>query len=199
MNAHQLAGKPAPRELLANIPRLVSMYYAIQPDPDDAGQLVAFGTSGHRGSSVDGTFNEEHILAISQAICEYRRTLGADGRSWAWTPTRRRAGIEYGHRGLTVQRRRRAYAGRLTPTPVISHAILTYNRGRTSGLADGVVSPVAQPAAGWRPLSTTRRRAPAPPPPPRPSRIGPMPCCAGPKGVQRMPLRPCRGDARSIC
>ena len=79
MNAHQLAGKPAPRELLANIPRLVSMYYAIQPDPDEAGQLVAFGTSGHRGTSVDGTFNEEHILAISQAICEYRRTLGADG------------------------------------------------------------------------------------------------------------------------
>ncbi len=152
MNAHQLAGKPAPRELLANIPRLVSMYYAIQPDPDEAGQLVAFGTSGHRGSSVDGTFNEEHILAISQAICEYRRTLG--GRAALFGHGHPRCPsfyIEYGHRGVRPTASPCAQAGRsCTPTPVISHAILTYNRGRTSGLADGSHHPVAQPAAGWR-------------------------------------------------
>ena len=143
MNAHQLAGKPAPRELLANVPRLISMYYAIQPDPDDAGQLVAFGTSGHRGSSVDGTFNEEHILAISQAICEYRRTLGADGPLFLGMDTHAlsepalNTAIEvFAANGVAV----RVQAGRsYTPTPVISHAILTYNRGRTSGLADGVV------------------------------------------------------------
>jgi len=143
MNAHQLAGKPAPRELLANVPRLVSMYYALHPDPNDAGQLVAFGTSGHRGSSVDGTFNEEHILAISQAICEYRRTLGADGPLFLGMDTHAlsepalNTAIEvFAANGVAV----RVQVGRsYTPTPVISHAILAYNRGRTSGLADGVV------------------------------------------------------------
>ncbi len=79
MGVHPLAGKPAPQELLINIPRLVSAYYTRHPDPAQPGQQVSFGTSGHRGVSSAGTFNEEHLLAISQAICDYRRRQGIDG------------------------------------------------------------------------------------------------------------------------
>ncbi|HOY43180.1 MAG TPA: phosphoglucomutase (alpha-D-glucose-1,6-bisphosphate-dependent) [bacterium] len=143
MGVHPLAGKPAPQELLINIPRLVSAYYTRHPDPAQPGQQVSFGTSGHRGVSSAGTFNEEHLLAISQAICDYRRRQGIDGPLFLGMDTHALSepafitavevmaanGVK-----LIVQRGR----GYL-PTPVISHAILTYNRGRSSGLADGVV------------------------------------------------------------
>src|SRR5690606_38216860 len=79
MRPHPLAGHPAPRSLLENVPRLVSAYYTLRPDPSDAGQRVAFGTSGHRGSSTSATFNEAHILAIAQAVCDYRADRGVDG------------------------------------------------------------------------------------------------------------------------
>ena len=79
MPRHPLAGQPAPDSILENIPRLVSLYYSIQPEPDDPAQRVAFGTSGHRGCARDGSFNEAHILAISQALCEYRQQQGYDG------------------------------------------------------------------------------------------------------------------------
>src|SRR5512142_1690856 len=79
MPLHELAGKPAPRSFLVNVPRLVSAYYVLRPDPSDPAQRVAFGTSGHRGSSLKASFNESHILATSQAICEWRRARGIDG------------------------------------------------------------------------------------------------------------------------
>jgi phosphoglucomutase len=79
MSVHPLAGKPAPRDLLEDIPRLISRYYALSPDPSDVAQLIAFGTSGHRGSSLDGRFNEAHILVTTQAICEYRTQAGITG------------------------------------------------------------------------------------------------------------------------
>ncbi len=87
MSLHELAGKPAPRSLLANIPRLVSAYYTHAPDASDPDQRVVFGTSGHRGSSLKNSFNERHILAICQAITEYRKSREIDGRClWAWIP-----------------------------------------------------------------------------------------------------------------
>ncbi|MCO5183612.1 MAG: phosphoglucomutase (alpha-D-glucose-1,6-bisphosphate-dependent) [Anaerolineae bacterium] len=143
MALHPLAGKPAPRELLTNIPRLVSAYYSNTPDPNDITQQVAFGTSGHRGTSLENSFNENHILAISQAICEYRQAQGYTGPLYLGMDTHALSepalstAIEvmaaYGVE-LFIQ------AGRgYTPTPVISHAILQHNRGRKTSLADGVV------------------------------------------------------------
>lgn len=143
MGIHQLAGLPAPRELLTNIPRLIAAYYTQKPDPAEPAHRVAFGTSGHRGTSLKHSFNEDHILAISQAICEHRMAEGITGPLYLGMDTHAlsepalctavevfaandvpvfiQAGLGY------------------TPTPVISHAILTYNRDRTTGLADGVV------------------------------------------------------------
>lgn len=143
MSVHPLAGKPAPRELLEDIPRLVSRYYALSPDLSDVEQLVAFGTSGHRGSSLDGRFNEAHILATTQAICDYRSKanitgplyLGKDTHALsepAWVTTLEVLAAN----GVTVRIDDR---GGYTPTPVLSHAIVTFNRGRTSGLSDGIV------------------------------------------------------------
>ena len=138
-----MAGKPAPRELLVNVPRLISAYYAQTPDPADPAQRVAFGTSGHRGTSLKNTFNERHILAICQAISEHRRAAGISGPLYLGMdthalsePARITALEVFAAHGLEVM-----IADDLgyTPTPVISHAILTYNRGRTDGLADGVV------------------------------------------------------------
>ncbi len=143
MGVHPLAGKPAPRDLLVNIPRLVSAYYTHHPDPAQPGQRVSFGTSGHRGVASEGTFNEEHLLAISQAICDYRLRQGIDGPLFLGMDTHALSepafvtavevmaanGVQ-----LIIQRGR----GYL-PTPVISHAILTHNRSRSTGLADGVV------------------------------------------------------------
>jgi phosphoglucomutase len=138
-----LAGHPVPARMLANIPRLVSAYFTNRPDPAIAGQRVAFGTSGHRGNALDTSFNEAHILAISQAICEYRHGQGVTGPLFLGADTHALSepalisAIEvFAANGVTVMRDQdRGF----TPTPVISHAILTHNRGRSDGLADGVV------------------------------------------------------------
>jgi len=143
MAQHPLAGQPAPDSILENIPRLVSLYYSVQPDPADPAQRVSFGTSGHRGCARDGSFNEAHILAISQAVCEHRVEQGIDGPLFLGIDTHALSepalisAVEvFAANG--VQLMLDAAAG-YTPTPVISHAILGYNRGRESGLADGVV------------------------------------------------------------
>ncbi|MFZ4660646.1 MAG: phosphoglucomutase (alpha-D-glucose-1,6-bisphosphate-dependent) [Caldilineaceae bacterium] len=143
MALHPLAGQPAPFDLLPNLPRLLSAYYTHQPDPQVATQAVAFGTSGHRGTSTENSFNEQHILAICQAISELRRSQGITGPLYLGMDTHALSeaalstAIEVFAANaveLMIQPDR-GY----TPTPAISHAILTYNRGRTSGLADGVV------------------------------------------------------------
>jgi len=143
MAIHPLAGQPAPRSLLANIPGLVSAYYTGRPDPAVAAQRVLFGTSGHRGSSLSASFNEAHILAVSQAICEHRRAAGIDGPLFLGMdthalsePSRRTALEVLAANGVEVMiPQDMGY----TPTPVISHAILVHNRGRKTGLADGIV------------------------------------------------------------
>lgn len=143
MALHPLAGKPAPRSALTNIPRLVSAYYTHRPDPADPAHAVSFGTSGHRGSSTKHSFNEEHILAISQAIAEYRRQQGITGPLYLGMDTHALSepamatAVEVlaANEVPIVLQTGLGY----TPTPVISHAILTYNRGRTAGKADGVV------------------------------------------------------------
>jgi phosphoglucomutase len=143
MNVHEFAGKPAPRSILANIPRLISVYYTRRPDASDPAQRVAFGTSGHRGSSLRNSFNEGHVLAISQAICEYRKSKGIAGPLFMGMDTHALSeaalatAIEvFAARGVDVMIQKGL---QYTPTPVISHAILTYNRKRKNGLADGVV------------------------------------------------------------
>jgi phosphoglucomutase len=138
-----LAGKPAPESILANIPRLMTAYYALEPDPAVAAQRVAFGTSGHRGTSLECLFNEEHILAITQAICLYRQQNGIDGPLFLGVDTHAlsesalASALEVlAANGVEIMiDDRDGY----TPTPVVSHAILTYNRGKTHGLADGIV------------------------------------------------------------
>jgi phosphoglucomutase len=138
-----LAGKPAPLELLANVPRLISAYYTGRPDPSVPSQRVAFGTSGHRGSSFDDAFNEWHVLAISQAICDYRKQKGIDGPLFLGidthalsTPAFSSAVEVLAANGVELMISK---DDEYTPTPAVSHAILVYNRGRTSGLADGIV------------------------------------------------------------
>lgn len=143
MSLHPLAGKPAPLELLINVPRLITAYFSQQPDPTNPDQQVAFGTSGHRGTSLKHSFNEAHILAISQAICDYRRPEAIDGPLFLGMDTHALSepalitAIEVlAGNGVTVM----VDSGRsYTPTPVISHAILNYNQGRKQGLADGIV------------------------------------------------------------
>ena len=143
MNVSSLAGKPATPEMLVDVPRLVTAYYADVPDPSLPAQRVAFGTSGHRGSSFERTFNEWHMLAITQAICEYRMGKGIDGPLFLGADTHAlsvpaaASALEVlAANGVDVML---AEHDEYTPTPAISHAILTYNRGRTSGLADGIV------------------------------------------------------------
>jgi phosphoglucomutase len=143
MSRHPLAGQPAPESVLENIPRLVSLYYALQPDPKEPTQRVAFGTSGHRGSSAQRSFNEAHILATSQAVAEYRAAGGIDGPLFLGIDTHALSepalisAVEvFAANGVEVMID--ACSG-FTPTPVVSHAILSHNRGRSSGLADGVV------------------------------------------------------------
>jgi phosphoglucomutase len=143
MTTHPLAGKPAPRDMLVNVPRLVSAYYTSSPDARIPDQQVAFGTSGHRGSSLQTSFNEDHILAICQAICEWRRTQHISGPLYIGQDTH-----ALSEPALTTALE--VFAANAvdifvqtglgyTTTPAISHAILTYNGGRTSGLADGVL------------------------------------------------------------
>jgi phosphoglucomutase len=143
MPLHPLAGKPAPRELLIDTALLEREYHGKLPDTDDPLQLVSFGTSGHRGSPLDGTFTEAHILAIAQAICDYRASEGIDGPLFLGKDTHavsgpaQRTAIEVlAANGVTVCVQRDDGA---TPTPVISHAILVHNRAKARGVADGIV------------------------------------------------------------
>ncbi len=138
-----LAGQPAAHDLLVNVPRLISAYYTGRPDPSAPGQRVAFGTSGHRGSSFDNAFNEWHVLAISQGICDYRRQTGIDGPLFVGidthalsTPAFDSAVEVFAANGIEL---RLSLGDEYTPTPAVSHAILVYNRGRTAHLADGIV------------------------------------------------------------
>ncbi|WP_028974411.1 phosphoglucomutase (alpha-D-glucose-1,6-bisphosphate-dependent) [Spirochaeta cellobiosiphila] len=143
MAIHELAGKTVPPELLTNIPRLISDYYTIQPDPTQKEQLVAFGTSGHRGVSSDGTFNEEHILAIVQAIVDYRKEQNINGPVFVGMDTH---ALSEAALTTTIQvlsaNKVECYIQEglgYTPTPVVSHAILTYNKDRQDELADGII------------------------------------------------------------
>ena len=138
-----LAGKPAPKELLVDVAKLEREYYDRRPEVNDPNQLVAFGTSGHRGSSLNGTFNEAHILAITQAICEYRRAQGVEGPLYMGKdthalsgPAQRTALEVLAANGVETFIQQN---DGVTPTPVISHAILIYNRGRKKHPADGIV------------------------------------------------------------
>jgi len=142
-NISPLAGKPAPKELLVDVARLQKEYFDRRPDVDDPNQLVSFGTSGHRGSPLRGTFNEAHILAITQAICEYRHEQGTDGPLYMGKDTHavsepaQRTALEVlaaNNVDTIIQQN-----DGITPTPVVSRAILVYNRGRQEHLADGIV------------------------------------------------------------
>jgi phosphoglucomutase len=143
MTTHPLAGKPAPRELLADIDKLRKEYYGRKPDIADGAQRVSFGTSGHRGSSLRGAFNEAHVLAIAQAICAYRGSQGINGPLYIGRDTHALSEPAFAT-ALEVLAANDVEAmldrdDGWTPTPAVSHVILTYNRGRTSGLADGIV------------------------------------------------------------
>src|SRR6266480_3228054 len=138
-----LAGKPAPKELLVDLTRLEQEYYERRPDLGNPNQLVSFGTSGHRGSPLRGSFTESHILAITQAICDFRRGRGIDGPlqmgkdTHALSSPAQRTAVEVlAANGVETIIQR---GDGVTPTPVISRAILAYNRGRTEHLADGIV------------------------------------------------------------
>ncbi|GII21460.1 phosphoglucomutase (alpha-D-glucose-1,6-bisphosphate-dependent) [Planosporangium mesophilum] len=143
MSLHPRAGQPAQPADLVDVPRLITAYYAEHPDPYEPAQQVSFGTSGHRGSSLNAAFNEDHIVAISQAICEYRAEQGTDGPLFLGRDTHALSepatvsALEvFAANGVTVLvDSRDGY----TPTPALSHAILVHNRQRSSGLADGVV------------------------------------------------------------
>src|ERR671936_88100 len=138
-----LAGKPAPTEMLVDLSRLEHEYYAHKPDVGNPAERVSFGTSGHRGSSLRGSFTEAHILAITQAICDYRRSQGTDGPLYLGKDTHALSGpaqrtalevLAANDVETIIQR-----DDGVTPTPVISRAILVYNRGRRAHLADGIV------------------------------------------------------------
>ena len=149
------AGKPVDPSALVNVPRLVTAYFAGKPDPADPAQRVAFGTSGHRGSSLKNSFNENHILATTQAICDHRRETGLTGPLFVGIDTHALAepalasAVEvFAANGVDIMIDER---GGYTPTPVISHAILSYNKGRTSGPRRWRRHhAVAQSARGWR-------------------------------------------------
>jgi phosphoglucomutase len=143
MSANPLAGKPAPKDLLIDVSRIEEAFYLSKPDPADPNQLVSFGTSGHRGTSSNATFTEAHILAITQAICEYRKSQGVTGPLFMGKDTHalsrpaERVALEV-LAGNEVETFIQSGDG-FTPTPVISRAILTHNKDRSEGLADGIV------------------------------------------------------------
>jgi len=144
MALHPMAGKPPTPEMLADIPKLITAYFVEEPDPGIETQRVSFGTSGHRGSSLKCTFNERHILAITEAICDYRSAQGIDGPLFLAKDTHALSEPAFEsavavllHRGVEVMT---DLHGGYTPTPALSHAILTYNRHRATELADGIVS-----------------------------------------------------------
>ncbi|HTS27809.1 MAG TPA: phosphoglucomutase (alpha-D-glucose-1,6-bisphosphate-dependent) [Bryobacteraceae bacterium] len=143
MALHPMAGKAPTPEMLADIPKLITAYFVEEPDPGIENQRVSFGTSGHRGSSLKCTFNERHILAITEAICDYRSAQGTDGPLFLARDTHALSEPAFEtavavllHRGVEVMT---DLQGGYTPTPALSHAILTYNRHRTTELADGIV------------------------------------------------------------
>ncbi len=143
MKASSSAGKLAQPAMLVNSPKLITAYYTDVPDALVSGQRVAFGTSGHRGSAFEKSFNEWHVVAITEAICRYRKQQGIDGPLFLGmdthalsVPAAASALEVLAANGVEVMI---AEKDEYTPTPAISHAILTYNRGRTSGLADGIV------------------------------------------------------------
>ena len=143
MKISPLAGKPAPESILANVPRLVTDYFAFEPDPAVPTQRVTFGTSGHRGTSLQCSFNEEHVLAITQAICIHRREQGIDGPLFIGIDTHALSEPAFAS-ALEVLAANEVEVmiddrDGFTPTPVVSHSILTYNRGRKTALADGIV------------------------------------------------------------
>jgi phosphoglucomutase len=143
MKKSPLAGKPAPQALLIDTPKLLAAYFTETPDPENVSQRISFGTSGHRGTSLEGSFNEAHILAVCQAIVEYRAAQGTTGPMYVGKdthalsePALRTAVSVFAANGVDIMLQE---GFGYTPTPVISHAILTYNRARKAGLADGVV------------------------------------------------------------
>lgn len=143
MPVSPLAGTVLPHDLLVDLPQLLDAYYTNKPDPQTPEHAVSFGTSGHRGSAFNCTFNEGHVLAISQALCDYRTAQGIDGPLFIGIDTHalsepaQTSAVEvFAANGVTLML---ASNGEYTPTPAISHAILTYNRGRSQGLADGIV------------------------------------------------------------
>jgi phosphoglucomutase len=143
MSLHPLAGQPAPPGLLTDLAKLERSYFEVTPDPADPGQAVSFGTSGHRGTSLNGTFNEAHVLAITQAICEYRHTHGFTGPVFIGMDTHALSSVAHATAlevlaGNNVEVFKQAGGG-FTPTPAVSHAILVHNRDRTLGLADGII------------------------------------------------------------
>src|SRR6185295_10676095 len=152
MAIHPLAGKPAPAEILIDVAALQRAYYERQPNVDDPAQLVSFGTSGHRGSPLNASLNEAHILAITQAICEYRASkqitgplyMGKDTHAASGPAQRTALEVLAGNSVETIIQRDDGF----TPTPSISRAILTHNRGKKDRLADGiVVTPSHNPPA----------------------------------------------------
>jgi phosphoglucomutase len=161
MALHPLAGKPAPRSMLVNIPRLVSAYYNRKPDISDPSQRVVFGTSGHRGSSLRNSFNEDHILAIAQAIYEYRKSkqitgplfMGMDTHALSEPALASALEVFAANEIAVMIQEGFGY----TPTPVISHAILTYNRDKGGGLADGGFK-YNPPEGGPADVETTKRK-----------------------------------------
>ena len=141
-----LAGKPAPAEILIDVNQLLDDYYTLHPDPANSLQKISFGTSGHRGSSSSSTFNEDHILAVSQAVAEYRQSQGINGPlymgmdSHALSVPAQKSALEVlAAHGVEVFIAPTEGYAQFTPTPVVSHAILAYNQGKTSGLADGII------------------------------------------------------------
>ena len=140
---HPKAGHPVDATSLTDISELICLYYETEPDLTDPAQQVVFGTSGHRGTSLNGSFTEDHIMAITQAICEYRKAQGTHGPLFIGrdthalsTPALKSATQVFAANGVTLMLDRdHGY----TPTPVISHAIISYNQGRDDGHADGVV------------------------------------------------------------
>ena len=143
MKISSAAGKPADPSILVNVPKLITAYYELRPDPSDPRQRVVFGTSGHRGSATDVAFNEWHILAITQAICDYRKLRGIDGPLFLGMDTHALSEPAFASalevlaaNNLEVML---SEGSAYTPTPAVSHSILRYNQGRESGLADGIV------------------------------------------------------------
>ena len=143
MKSSSAAGKPADPSILVNVPKLITAYYELRPDPSDPRQRVVFGTSGHRGSATDVAFNEWHILAITQAICDYRKLRDIDGPLFLGMDTHALSEAAFAS-ALEVLAANNvevmlSEGTTYTPTPTVSHSILRYNRGRESGLADGIV------------------------------------------------------------